>query len=246
MSRRYTAKLLKAQEQGAEIVCSAAPYEGHKMEYAPRHQGDPAPWVLTGTEVQSFRYTGRECHAMKDGEVYIAVKLVRPLTDDQRHVLKALHDNNQGIWYPSCGWYWANRSTTVQHMEALVKKGYVEAVSQEKYKERYEITDAGRKEYRKQFPSLADDLNEKTDKMVEWFRENESSAMLVHGVTMWAWHDFLISMNGPREDGSVHFGVSVKGLPLPPAEKAESRDEAIKRAARTVVVWTMKRAGLSA
>jgi hypothetical protein len=63
MSKRYyTRELRAALAEGAEIVCSLAPYAGAGVVYAPRSShGDPLPWLL---DFNNFRYSGRECHAV--------------------------------------------------------------------------------------------------------------------------------------------------------------------------------------
>lgn len=60
MTRSLTDRLKRAMENGAVIVCSMAPYENWEVTYDPRHSRDPEPWTVAG----SFRYSGRECHAM--------------------------------------------------------------------------------------------------------------------------------------------------------------------------------------
>lgn len=64
--RNYTQELLTAQKRGAVIVCSAAPYEGTQVHYAPRRSRDPQPWTFleNGSSYDGmFRYSGRFCHA---------------------------------------------------------------------------------------------------------------------------------------------------------------------------------------
>jgi hypothetical protein len=63
--RNYTRELRRAQEQGAKVVCSVAPYEGTEMAYRPLKKGDPKPWVPVGqkSSLTPFRYSGRECRA---------------------------------------------------------------------------------------------------------------------------------------------------------------------------------------
>lgn len=63
--RNYTRELRRAQEQGATIVCSVAPYHGHAVVYDPTVKGDPKPWRLDGLagDGPDFRYSGRECQA---------------------------------------------------------------------------------------------------------------------------------------------------------------------------------------
>lgn len=64
MTRSYTDRLLKAQENGAIIVCSMAPYENWEVTYDPRHKRDGEPWTVSG-----LRYSGRQCHAMTRAEL---------------------------------------------------------------------------------------------------------------------------------------------------------------------------------
>lgn len=57
----YTRALRRAQEQGARIVCSVAPYEGQPVIYDTGHaRSHPQPWLVPGTGI---RYSGRECRA---------------------------------------------------------------------------------------------------------------------------------------------------------------------------------------
>lgn len=65
MTRSFTNRLLTAQENGAVIVCSMAPYLNWEVTYSPRHSRDGEPWTIAG----SFRYSGRECHAMTRAEL---------------------------------------------------------------------------------------------------------------------------------------------------------------------------------
>lgn len=64
--RNYTQELLTAQKRGAVIVCSAMPYEGTQVHYAPRRSRDPQPWTFLENSPSydgMFRYSGRFCHA---------------------------------------------------------------------------------------------------------------------------------------------------------------------------------------
>lgn len=62
--RNYTRELRRAQEQGAKIVCSVAPYEGTEVEYDTGFaRSHPQPWLVPGTGI---RYSGRECHAVTE------------------------------------------------------------------------------------------------------------------------------------------------------------------------------------
>lgn len=61
----------------------------------------------------------------------------RPLTDTQRSVLEALRRHQQ---WPG-GWIWENRSQTVKHLDALVKKGYAKIAEPGTPHQRYEPTD---------------------------------------------------------------------------------------------------------
>jgi hypothetical protein len=64
--RNYTAELQAAFENGAEIVCSVAPYEGWPVVHQPRRARDPLPWVFTSENGihPAYRYSGRDCHAV--------------------------------------------------------------------------------------------------------------------------------------------------------------------------------------
>lgn len=64
--RNYSKELHDAEKNGAQIVCSVAPYEGTQVHYQPRRPRDPKPWTFTenGRSYRGqFRYSGRECHA---------------------------------------------------------------------------------------------------------------------------------------------------------------------------------------
>lgn len=66
--RNYTSELRAALAAGERVVCSMAPYAGNAVDYAPRTKSDHMPWVLAGYADQNgnqYRYTGRECHAVK-------------------------------------------------------------------------------------------------------------------------------------------------------------------------------------
>jgi hypothetical protein len=68
-ARNYTAELRRAQAAGARVVCSLAPFHGRAVFYAPRSQSDPLPWRLAGDlATNGYRYSGRECHTMIEGE----------------------------------------------------------------------------------------------------------------------------------------------------------------------------------
>lgn len=241
MARQYTAELKLAQEQGATVVCSWQPFEGRKMEYAPRHKGDPQPWVVTGTWDAEWRYSGRDCHAVKDGKEYTPVKPVRAMTEDQKYVLRALAERNGGVWYPGCGWHWANRSTTLRILNGLVKRGYAEVKSPARNNERIEITEAGRQEYKRIFNPVFFELEKKTAELLAWMKETEP--VRIDGHTMWTWHDFRIILDEPREDGSVRFSVSTLGVLMPLVLKTvESWETAMERAATSVIARVLRRA----
>lgn len=53
----WTARLKKAMDEGALIVCSMQPHQGWPVGYSPRSARDPQPWTCNGV-----RYSGRECH----------------------------------------------------------------------------------------------------------------------------------------------------------------------------------------
>lgn len=136
--RNFTAELKKAQEQGAKIVCSMAPYEGEEMVYQPRKQGDPSPWVRKSGSTL-FRYSGRECHAQ-----WAEGTGPKPnLTAIQSLVLDSLRSHNEGMWRSGYGWEWNNRSTTLKYLNALVKKGFAEQTGFELFREEYRITEDG-------------------------------------------------------------------------------------------------------
>lgn len=71
MPRSWTNRLRNAKENGAKIVCSVAPYEGWEVTYLPRFPKDHAPWVIIALQIYpntTFRYSGRECHAIVPAE----------------------------------------------------------------------------------------------------------------------------------------------------------------------------------
>lgn len=78
--RNYTQELLTAQKRGAVIVCSAAPYEGMRMIYAPRRDQDPLPWAFAdiGSRCGTWRYSGRFCHAEYDHWIGQQMWYLRP------------------------------------------------------------------------------------------------------------------------------------------------------------------------
>lgn len=65
MARNFTQELKDAVNEGSRVVCSLAPYEGQLVEYRPRSESDPSPWVLTSWP-DGYRYSGRECHAVNE------------------------------------------------------------------------------------------------------------------------------------------------------------------------------------
>lgn len=75
----------------------------------------------------------------------------RPLGENQRHALRALAENNCGVWYPGAGWVWANTSTTIRLLDSLVRRGLATKTLEKSRRTeytypRYEITDAGKTE----------------------------------------------------------------------------------------------------
>jgi hypothetical protein len=65
--RNYTRELRGQQAKGWVVVASLQPFDGEPMEYAPRSKGDPKPWkpVGFGSPRSTYRYSGRECHAVR-------------------------------------------------------------------------------------------------------------------------------------------------------------------------------------
>lgn len=59
--RQYTRELLAKKNNGEFIVVSLAPHVGVPAVYAPRSANDPAPWDAG----LAYRFSGRECHAVK-------------------------------------------------------------------------------------------------------------------------------------------------------------------------------------
>lgn len=59
--RNFTQELLAKRDQGYLVVISLAPHQGVPVEYKPRSSHDPQPWDAG----LSYRFTGRECHAIK-------------------------------------------------------------------------------------------------------------------------------------------------------------------------------------
>jgi hypothetical protein len=64
--RNYSEELRAAQDAGRKIVCSVQPWEGFLMEYRPRRNRDPRPWLMKGYNPDDpyYRYGGRFCHAV--------------------------------------------------------------------------------------------------------------------------------------------------------------------------------------
>lgn len=241
MARNYTAELKLALAQGATIHRSSVGEE--EVVYAPRSKGDRLPWLLKTDASGEWRYSGRECHAMKDGKVYTPVKPVRVMTEDQKHALRCLAERNGGVWYPGCGWVWANRSTTLRILDGLVKRGYAKMTDSSKYNERYELTKAGLAEYERLNPWTSVVLETKAAELVEWMKSDSAETVRRDPETMWVWHDFRIIVRDAQEDGTVRFSVGTKGINMPLLlSEAPSRDEAMLRAARSVMARTMKRA----
>jgi len=142
MARAYSKELLKAQAEGAKIVRSIGPVSDGEVVYSPRRKGDPQPWLLKTDTSGAWRYSGRECHAEwgPDGKPVA-------LTETQEHIVKCLVD--RGDWYPGCGWHWANRSSTIRHLDGLVRKGVVIRTSDKPYNERYALSDLGHRQFNK-------------------------------------------------------------------------------------------------
>lgn len=59
--RNYTQELLARKNDGAYIVVSLAPHVGVPVTYSPRNAHDPEPWDAG----LAYRFSGRECHAVK-------------------------------------------------------------------------------------------------------------------------------------------------------------------------------------
>lgn len=134
----YSARLKAAQDKGAIIVASPAPFEGHPVEYRPRKRGDQTPWILLGKpEDQYNRFNGRFCH-----ETWPNGKPTQPLGENQKSCLEAM-SRYGGRFEVGGGWIWQNRSKTLVIMRALAKRGLVEQVSEKEYREAFRLTDAG-------------------------------------------------------------------------------------------------------
>jgi hypothetical protein len=67
MARNFTQELLRARDEGADIVCATAPYEDVAVSYHPRCKRDPLPWIFTAVGRGDTRFTGRECKAVGTG-----------------------------------------------------------------------------------------------------------------------------------------------------------------------------------
>lgn len=65
VKRSYTRELRGQQTKGWVVVSSAQPYEGQPVVYNPRSKSDPQPWSLAAWSEVEFRYSGRECHAVR-------------------------------------------------------------------------------------------------------------------------------------------------------------------------------------
>jgi hypothetical protein len=59
--RNYTQELRAKKNSGAYIVVSLAPHVGVPATYSPRNAHDPEPWDAG----LAYRFSGRECHAVK-------------------------------------------------------------------------------------------------------------------------------------------------------------------------------------
>jgi hypothetical protein len=76
--RNYTQELLAKRAKGQHIVVSLAPHEGVPVTYSPRSVGDPLPWDAGLV----YRFSGRECHAVKAESVsQVTRDLVLSLVD---------------------------------------------------------------------------------------------------------------------------------------------------------------------
>jgi hypothetical protein len=137
-STTFTARLRKLAEEGAVVVASVAPFDGHPVEYRPRKHGDPTPWILIGKPEDSYyRFAGRFCH-----ETWPNGKPQRKLGASQKHCLEAM-TRYSGTWANGSGWVWGNRSKTLTIMKALEKRGLVVQTSTVQFREAFELTEAG-------------------------------------------------------------------------------------------------------
>lgn len=142
-----TMQLRKAMAKGAKIVYGMQPWEGREMAYRPRNKHDRKPWVLA-RDGGPFRFGSGELEIEwgPEGEPV-------ELTEIQEHMLRALAGRNGGVWFPGCGWHWNNRSTTIRFLLGLVKKGLAVQTSDQPYRERFEITEKGRRLAAPKFPT---------------------------------------------------------------------------------------------
>lgn len=80
--RNYTQELLAKQADGHIVVVSMEPHRNLPVTYSPRKVNDPEPWDAG----LAYRFTGRECHAIKPVPVSqfhkdVAVYLIEHLYD---------------------------------------------------------------------------------------------------------------------------------------------------------------------
>lgn len=52
-----------------------------------------------------------------------------------------IRDGASGVWFPGCGHYWKNRSTSINLCESLVRRGLMEKIDD---RPTYRVTKAGR------------------------------------------------------------------------------------------------------
>lgn len=55
-----------------------------------------------------------------------------PLTFAQKVVLQALKEND-GVWYPGCGWYYQDVKTTAKILDDLCSKGILSSADNRLY-----------------------------------------------------------------------------------------------------------------
>lgn len=71
---------------------------------------------------------------------------MRKLGDNQRHLLRMLHDH--GEWNNRCGWLWNSQSGTVRILDSLIARGLVREkarIVRTRVVRAYALTAAGRR-----------------------------------------------------------------------------------------------------
>lgn len=75
----------------------------------------------------------------------------RPLGENQKFMLRSMHEHHGDKWYAGCGWIWDTHSVTVRMLDSLVKRGLAEVKDEPIYRlaqgnktyRVYRLTEAG-------------------------------------------------------------------------------------------------------